>query len=175
MYLDTSWLTGYIFKCARVNHEIFRNQRHILKCVTIPMMLTNPLKSNFSRFDDHEFKIKVVKNDGVTLEFQFHFHWNHFKKFTWDYFPYHMWGLGEGHACAWDKDDRLEEGGGGRRGLIMSSDGGLKIRFHQFHNDYLRRSEFSGEFLRGAHKFPDFSRRISVRIKILRGQINLGT
>ena len=75
MYLDTSWLTGYIFKCARVNHEIFRNQRHILKCVAIPVMLTNPLKSNFSRFDDHhEFKIKVVKNDGVTLEFQFHFH-----------------------------------------------------------------------------------------------------
>src|SRR5437762_12662052 len=64
MYLDTSWLTGYIFTCAWVNHEIFRNQRHILKYVTIPMMLTNPLKSNFSRFDDHhEFKIKVVKND----------------------------------------------------------------------------------------------------------------
>ncbi len=81
--------------------------------MTILMILTNPLKSNFSRFNNyHEFKIKVMKNDSVTLELQYHFHWNRVKKFTQEYVPYHMWGLGKDTGMGRMIALRREEGAG---------------------------------------------------------------
>jgi len=104
MSLDTSRLTGYIFKCAWINLEIFRNQRRIFKCVTIPMMLTNPLKSNFSRSSWNS----KSSNARASISFSLKSLQKIYLRTCCLSYVRIEW-----RTHAWGKDDRLEEGEGG--------------------------------------------------------------